>query len=96
MVNEASACHPTWGQRTPHLLPRRRKGGGPGASPGKAEEEGTSEFSAPWRPSGLSTTPHPWRLPCPLSTLLLQLMPSQSVDRPGLRGHLLLLGPLKA
>lgn len=50
---------PHGGQRTPHLLPRRRTGGGPGANPGKAGEEGASEFSAPWKTLGLSATPPP-------------------------------------
>lgn len=65
-------------------------------APGRQRKKGPQSSVLLGDPRACQPRPHPWRPPCPLSTLLLQLMPSQSVDRPGLRGHLLLLGLLKA
>lgn len=65
---------PRGGQRTPHLLPRRRKGDGPGANPEKGEEEGVSAFSAPWKTLGLSA------MPPPLGAALPTLGPPPAAD----------------
>lgn len=96
MFNEASAGHHTRRPAETPLPPSSRKGGGPGATAGKAEEEETSEVSAPWKTRACQPYSGPWKLPLPTPERALPLLLQQHLDGPGPLAHLVLLCLLKA
>lgn len=97
MVNEASACHPTWGPADTPPASQEEEGRWARSQPREGRGRRDLRVQCSLETLGLvNHAPTPGEHPCPLSTLLLQLMPSQSMARPRLHGDLLLLGPLKA